>query len=367
MFSQLADFYHGTVIMFPCGYEDCDYTSSSRDRTKEHQEGFHEGAVTRCPICDAGLKYESNLHQHIKAMHGTQSFPCDQCSWEARTQVLLNRHKRDKHREKLFKCEFCDHRAATPSLLSRHHHHYKFECDKCGGKFQYKSKLSKHFCYKYSCNKCHFKTNQFEDFEDHKKSLNCKEYYTCNICSIRTSSKNSLTRHLREQHSTKPSRTNKFRYKTEDKIPKNFEKMEIKTPGGLKCGACVNTKSETKFSPRVVSNRQTKAYEYEAYGGNKDKDRCAVCHITICDVEDGEYFHDTIKEKVNVNAWKDFLFGKLYVKEKVKKEGEEEIYLCPVGSCKFSLHAGDPHTSQQKHFQQVHANIDFSLLRFLKL
>ena len=53
--------------------------------------------------------------------------------------------------------------------------------------------------------------------------------------------------------------------------------------------------------------------------------------------------------------------------ERLKKElKENQIYLCPVGSCAFSLES--PHLDEQhQHFKLFHSELDYSELRFLKL
>ena len=103
---------HNSVKMkFPCNY--CDHKAYSKSQKLEHERAVHEGAVTRCPVCDAIMKYSSNLDQHIKAMHGTRSYPCDECDVVSKSSILLNRHKRDHHREKIYQCEICDFKASV--------------------------------------------------------------------------------------------------------------------------------------------------------------------------------------------------------------------------------------------------------------
>ena len=56
--------------------------------------------------------------------------------------------------------------------------------------------------------------------------------------------------------------------------------------------------------------------------------------------------------------------------ERLKKDldqcVENEIHLCPVGSCTFSLQSQQLH-QQIQHFKQFHYQLDFSQLSFLTL
>ena len=54
------------------------------------------------------------------------------------------------------------------------------------------------------------------------------------------------------------------------------------------------------------------------------------------------------------------------LKKGLKESEEKEIYLCPVGSCTFSLESHHI-DKQQQHFISFHSQLDFSQLRFLKL
>ena len=205
--------------MFFCSY--CDYTNQGEERLLEHQEVVHEGAVTRCPICDAVIKFRSNLDQHILAMHGTKTFPCEECAWVSRSKVLLNRHRRDCHKEKPYKCDICDFRASTQSNLKRHGHYrsnFKHQCDKCGKKFLYINLLKRHTiassCSRFSCTDCPYKTDDREQFENHRKSKDCedhknnkKKYYymkslvekVCDLCYKTFSCQSSLARHKKNK------------------------------------------------------------------------------------------------------------------------------------------------------------------------
>ena len=54
------------------------------------------------------------------------------------------------------------------------------------------------------------------------------------------------------------------------------------------------------------------------------------------------------------------------LKKDLIQSEERQVYLCPVGSCTFSLKALHL-AKQQQHFRQCHSQLDFSLLKFLQL
>ena len=54
------------------------------------------------------------------------------------------------------------------------------------------------------------------------------------------------------------------------------------------------------------------------------------------------------------------------LKKDLIQSEERQVYLCPVGSCTFSLKTQHL-AKQQQHFRQCHSQLDFSLLKFLQL
>ena len=383
--------------MFYCSYSDCNFKSTSKPTTIEHEKVVHEGRVgTICHICDAVLKYRGNLGEHIKSMHGTKTFPCDQCSWEARTSINLKKHKRDKHQDKIYQCEFCEFKASTPSNLNRHFHYRKFfkiDCNRCGEKSLSKSSLKKHQnrCRTFQCKTCPYTTNDKKDFESHEENKNClKLYLECDLCSYWAKSRCKLNYHKRDKHGTELYRCDECNFKTGER-----NKMKVHRESDhakIECVCNFRTEKVRIFERHIKSKHGSLDF---GRGSKKNTEMCPVCKIVprtkiafrrhkFMKHKDGD-FDEEIEEAVpgiglatlreedkneghssddeSISDDEDIV-GE-YVKEEVKEE--EETYLCPVGSCKFSLHAGNPHTSQQRHFQQVHANIDFSLLRFLKL
>ena len=304
--------------MFTCKY--CNYTNPGEERLIEHQEVVHEGAVTRCHICDVVIKFKSNLDQHIRAMHGTKSFPCDKCAWVSRSQVLHNRHVRDNHQEKPFKCETCNFRASTKSILKRHHHYrssFQHPCDKCGKRFLYINLLNRHTragsCSKFSCADCSYKTDVREQWENHRKPEDCE-------------------------------------------ILKNIKKKNTASkPQPVDCDLCYKT-----FSSPPSLLRHKRRIHGELSQNNVRGNDNSLKGIEI----------KTTVDSVEVLLLKDEVED-IPSTQNEDYSQEEDIFqkrtlLCPVGSCQFVLDSYDDQSCRE-HFQQSHTNVDFSQMTFLKL
>ena len=463
-------------MKFQCNY--CNFKAFSKSQKLEHERAVHEGAVTVCPICDARLKYSSNLDQHIKAMHGTKSFPCDECDVVTKSSVLLNRHKRDHHREKLYKCETCDFKASTPSYLNRHIHYrafYKKECDECGRKFKDNEKLRIHKmnqCCKFQCSDCRFKTNDEEQFEKHKESLKCKNSFSCDICSYKTSEKRILDYHRKDKHSPNLFQCDECNFKSGYET--NISAHKTHNHKRMVCSVCdTATKGRKRFDLHIIAKHGAKRL-----GFKKNKEICPVCKIVpktksafqnhkfmkhkegdfietriishdpnkqqekvkkktekklcnLCNkifhpsslaqhkrVKHNEKSKQRLKENVSKSRPEEYFEedvkkeeDKVYLKQKkvkveveesqrnsekkeveeyevaeissdedeeekveyleperLKKElkAEKQLYLCPMGSCTFSLETEEL-DKQHQHFKLFHSQLDYPLLSFLKL
>ena len=79
----------------------------------------YQGIKYPCPQCDYQFTAQSNLKQHIKAIHEGIKYPCPQCDHQAATSYALTQHVKCIHEIFKIPCNQCDYKAPTFSRLQR--------------------------------------------------------------------------------------------------------------------------------------------------------------------------------------------------------------------------------------------------------
>ncbi len=193
------------------------------------------------------------LKKHMKCHIQDGDFICNVCPYQTNTLTKLNNHLKDtrhdlhkggRHDMTLedqqvvqdFICQECGIECETVYELDHHkethveHNQAKdFICDECGIDYETNGDLKKHkvilHTLTFECRYCDFKTNDDEDFNNHKKehhknvdtnSKNNSEIelgkegelerhnrthtFTCDICNYKTNSNDSFREHGEENH-----------------------------------------------------------------------------------------------------------------------------------------------------------------------
>ena len=171
-------------------------------------------------------------------------------------------------------------------------------------------------CSRFSCTDCPYKTDDGEQFENHRKPEDCEDFRkkkkkcsvvvpvdkkVCDLCYKTFCSQPSLVRHKKNIHGEFSERKVKGN-------GKNFMKEEI-------------IKSTTVDSVEILLK-----------------------------AEEEEETHS--EENDDFSPEKDIF--------------EKPTFLCPVGSCQFVIDSYDE-KSRKEHFQTFHTNVDFPVMTFLKL
>ena len=237
----------GTI--FSC--QECAYTSRSKHGLKHHVKAKHEDNIHKCQECGKAFSYVGDLNRHKRAIHEGIVFTCKYCSHtEKRKRVLayheqyahlerdttehvrkeafpcpvckktfkrkhhLKRHYLSHSEEKPFGCLTCDKRFSDRSNLATQEtiHNEKsqdersfvrFPCMQCSKDFSRKNTLSLHIRNNHTKDASLFCTacNQyFANYESHKDHMENHKIFPCKKCEKDFPRNKSLQRHMRSAH-----------------------------------------------------------------------------------------------------------------------------------------------------------------------
>ena len=155
------------------GYN-CDDCNESFGRTRTlmiHSIEKHDGQ--KCPDCEKRFRNRPYLVMHTKVNHNGLRYACKLCTKEFLSKHGLKRHKNVHLGLKPYMCEFCSKACADPGSLKQH-------------------------------KKMHIST-----VKDNRKALSMKfscekQSALCNDCGVEFNSKDTLSKHVKKQHTKQP-------------------------------------------------------------------------------------------------------------------------------------------------------------------
>ena len=129
------------------GYIECEEIIS---QTSNHQQG--EASQTekphKCPKCNKGFRWCSDLIKHQRTHTGEKPFICSECGQTFRVSSHLTSHRRLHTGERPYPCLKCRKSFSRNSHLTNHQRAHNgerpFKCVQCGKGFSDSSTLTQH-------------------------------------------------------------------------------------------------------------------------------------------------------------------------------------------------------------------------------
>ena len=129
------------------GYIECEEIIS---QTSNHQQG--EASQTekphKCPKCNKGFRWCSDLIKHQRTRTGEKPFICSECGQTFRVSSHLTSHRRLHTGERPYPCLKCRKSFSRNSHLTNHQRAHNgerpFKCVQCGKGFSDSSTLTQH-------------------------------------------------------------------------------------------------------------------------------------------------------------------------------------------------------------------------------
>ncbi|XP_039435396.1 transcription factor grauzone-like [Culex pipiens pallens] len=124
------------MICDTCGQEFLNKLCFER-HVKEHA-GIEVIKRYQCHICNAWIRGERGLHQHMVNLHDNsgQQWICNICGKQSPNFRSLSKHKRVVHCEEKYECEFCGAKFKQPVNLKEHRTIHTgevlYSCEHCG-------------------------------------------------------------------------------------------------------------------------------------------------------------------------------------------------------------------------------------------
>ena len=191
----------------------CSFQGRDRFKVHEHARSHMHEKVVACPTCGSLFASNAKFKDHLtRQVEPTDpSLSCSFCQKCYPNERLLREHIR-RHIN-TFKCPHCELTCNSPSRLL---HHIRFrhmenkphECPVCQKKFKTPYTLSDHIeshqQRKYTCSVtgCRYTAKTLKGWQHHMKTAHMPDQmlYCCHVCSLRYSSGQKLTSHLKETH-----------------------------------------------------------------------------------------------------------------------------------------------------------------------
>ncbi|CAL4075817.1 unnamed protein product, partial [Meganyctiphanes norvegica] len=178
---------HSKDKSFRC--ELCEKSFIRRDFLDSHMELIHKNKKLQCPVCQKLFSRKDVLKRH-EAVHKNLSFDCDICNKKFTRRDRLVSHMKIHEKESEYKCSLCPSVFTRKEILEKHVncHNLKEQCDICYKFFPTKRKLQLHQ-------------------ESHKPESSLSESpgkeedtFKCEVCDKKMSTRNTLSKHLRQIH-----------------------------------------------------------------------------------------------------------------------------------------------------------------------
>lgn len=192
-------------ILLKFGCELCPYKTWLKDHLNKHMQ--RHNPEYQCPYCEKKLPLKGDLNVHIQRVHTG---------------------------ERPFECKLCNFASVTRQQLRLHHNRHHL------GIVPLRNK---------ACKYCAYKAESLGSLKAHVQSvhkINRTELFKCNICAVKTTSKDRYTRHMKAHESGVEFFCNfcgkKFVELQDRKIhEKNHRKMMMDPEKSFKCQFCDKT------------------------------------------------------------------------------------------------------------------------------
>lgn len=299
-----------------------------------------------CYICGDGVKYQRRVYLdiHMKQSHfgGTALHSCNICSERFLSKNGLKRHLAVHHHSnttdapssdqpsenatvKLFKCSQCEYSTKYSNHLkihSRVHSGEKpYRCDHFPAAFSSTSHLKRHQRTLHikphlKCNECPRKFGDMSELNQHVRikhqGIKMPRKFACNICPLRTVSKNNLEKHLRTHTNERPFKcptcskgftvkTNMERHARDVKCHLHKKHEAIKC---LHCSKVFKTDGSLRRHETIFTCTRTRT-AYECFAcPTRFEQLCALkLHLRTHDTESTTHPHcsKVLKTKVTLN------------------------------------------------------------------
>lgn len=233
------------MVKHSCPFENCTSTFNRPSRLRSHVQRHQGIKVFQCVQCDRGYHQRQHLQRHVSEAHQNQSrlersLNCNHCGRLFTTAWGLRRHqvkiKKTNSDLRQHCCEICNRKFFTADDLVRHsfrherfkcvhpscplsahkfswkfyirhmaeYHSEPFECEHCGEKFIFKSKIRSHVkihmpmfnCIQPGCNRTFIYA---KNLASHIKIGHGERIYKCNMigCDWAFKYKACFKRHIK--------------------------------------------------------------------------------------------------------------------------------------------------------------------------
>jgi KRAB domain-containing zinc finger protein len=189
--------------MFSC--TKCGLYFSEAKKLEEHRSTHP--LKYQCSSCLSEYDSQSALleHQHSDWDCNRRYIPmpegrvqCKSCLEIFDTRFKLNKHFKLRHQKERLTCKICERVFATPRTLSKHLFVHskvpRFECEECHKKFKSPTGLKNHTLLQ------HGRTKVVDSAGNETYVAIPKQQETCNICSKKFATKDTLRTHMRIVH-----------------------------------------------------------------------------------------------------------------------------------------------------------------------
>ena len=397
-----------SAMQYPC--DQCSHIAKSSPTLRYHKRHSHREKLFKCESCDfkATTKGRLNKHFHYKAFW--YKYGCTNCGKQFSDSGKLGFHQKGICPGKKisfgdsFGCEECPFRAPNINRLREHkkrkHSKVMIPCDQCLFKSGLESdlKIHKARCHGlFTCVMCEFVTESELKFRIHiltkhkqPKLGRAKNYKKCDVCKIIPKTKAALQMHNFMKHSESDFASNAS-FKAHEKTCGLCGRL-FKTDRSLSLHMTKGHDKSTEDDKMKKKITKAKTVSKEKVSLQSGQSRGDQIHLKIEELKikyegnTGEYFEiDAIEEKIedeeditisdkisNDDDSINLMEAKFEDWRNELSENTSEVtagnamFLCPVGSCIFSIRCGDLNI-QENHFKQSHGNLGISDLHFLKL
>ncbi|OIW30467.1 hypothetical protein CONLIGDRAFT_642564 [Coniochaeta ligniaria NRRL 30616] len=203
---------HANERKFPC--DQCEMAFNTPGDLADHKIVHSTERKFPCDQCGMAFKRRRDLADHKLVHSDERNFPCDQCEAAFRKATDLQRHKLRHANERNFLCGQCEAAFNTPNELSRHKRVHsteggEFSCDKCPKTFKDVDALIRHkkthLDRNFACDQCPKTYVDRRSLNRHKKKHEDArpKMMHCPECGRPYTTRDSLVRHIRLEHSDK--------------------------------------------------------------------------------------------------------------------------------------------------------------------